>query len=159
MSQTGVGMVVPKLLTDERLRIRFALDRMETIAELCLGGFELTRDEFGFFTGRMLVSGSLATKSTANGCSEDDRCRAVCHVWRDQENEVMAIDVDTCAAQETIVITTRSSVYELVVPGDDRGDVLVRGGKYFTESGARSFSVRLRTTVRWNRTSSVSAAA
>jgi hypothetical protein len=38
-------MVIEKLLTDERLRIRFALDRMETIAELCLRGVELTRDE------------------------------------------------------------------------------------------------------------------
>ena len=45
MSQAGVGMVIEKLLTDERLRIRFALDRMETIAELCLRGLELTRDE------------------------------------------------------------------------------------------------------------------
>ena len=45
MSQAGVGMVVEKLLTDEDLRIRFALDRMETIAELCLRGIELTRDE------------------------------------------------------------------------------------------------------------------
>lgn len=33
MSRVGVGMVIEKLLTDERLRIRFALDRMETIAE------------------------------------------------------------------------------------------------------------------------------
>ena len=32
-----------------RLRIRFALDRMETIAELCLRGFELTRDEIDLF--------------------------------------------------------------------------------------------------------------
>ena len=46
MSRAGVGMVIEKLLTDERLRIRFALDRMETIAELCLRGIELTRDEF-----------------------------------------------------------------------------------------------------------------
>jgi hypothetical protein len=38
-------MVIEKLLTDERLRIQFALDRMDTIAELCLRGFELTRDE------------------------------------------------------------------------------------------------------------------
>jgi len=38
-------MAIEKLLTDERLRIRFARDRMETIAELCLRGFELTRDE------------------------------------------------------------------------------------------------------------------
>jgi len=45
MSQAGVGMVIEKLLTDEGLRIRFALDRIETIAELCLRGFELTRDE------------------------------------------------------------------------------------------------------------------
>ena len=45
MSRAGVGLVVEKLLTDERLRIRFALDRMETIAELCLRGLELTRDE------------------------------------------------------------------------------------------------------------------
>ena len=49
MSQAGVGMVVEKLLTDESLRIRFALDRMETIAELCLRGFELTRDEIDLF--------------------------------------------------------------------------------------------------------------
>ena len=45
MSQAGVGMVVEKLLADESLRIQFALDRMETIADLCLGGIELTRDE------------------------------------------------------------------------------------------------------------------
>ena len=45
MSRAGVGMVIEKLLTDERLRIRFALDRMKTIAELCMRGVELTRDE------------------------------------------------------------------------------------------------------------------
>ena len=45
MSRTSVGMVIDKLLTDENLRIRFALDRMETVAELCLRGFNLTRDE------------------------------------------------------------------------------------------------------------------
>ena len=45
MSRAGVGMVVEKLLTDERLRMRFALDRIGAIAELCLRGFELTRDE------------------------------------------------------------------------------------------------------------------
>ena len=49
MSQAAVGMVVEKLLTDERLRVRFALDRMEAIAELCLRGFELTRDEIDLF--------------------------------------------------------------------------------------------------------------
>ena len=49
MSRAGVGMVIEKLLTDENLRSRFALDRMETIAELCLRGFELTRDEIDLF--------------------------------------------------------------------------------------------------------------
>jgi hypothetical protein len=45
MSRSIVGMVIEKLLTDENLRIRFALDRVETVAELCLRGFDLTRDE------------------------------------------------------------------------------------------------------------------
>ena len=45
MSQTGVGKVVEQLLTDENLRIRFALDRVETVVELCLRGFDLTHDE------------------------------------------------------------------------------------------------------------------
>ena len=45
----------------------------------------------------------------------------------------MSIYIDACAAQETIVVTTRSSVYELVVLRGDRGDVLVRGGRHFTE--------------------------
>ena len=45
MSRAIVGMVIDKLLTDENLRIRFALDRVETVAELCLRGFDLTRDE------------------------------------------------------------------------------------------------------------------
>ena len=45
MSRASVGMVIDKLLTDEHLRIRFALDRMETIVDLCLRGVDLTRDE------------------------------------------------------------------------------------------------------------------
>ena len=51
MSRASVGLVVEKLLTDEDLRIRFALDRIETIAELCLRGFELTGDEIDLFCG------------------------------------------------------------------------------------------------------------
>jgi hypothetical protein len=42
-------MVVTRLLTDETLRIRFALDPMETVAELLLRGFDLTRDEIDLF--------------------------------------------------------------------------------------------------------------
>ena len=55
MSQTGVGKVIEKLLTDQNLRIRFALDRIETVAELCSRGVELTRDEIDLLC--------------ANGCS------------------------------------------------------------------------------------------
>jgi len=51
MSQAGVGIVIDELLTDEDLRIRFALDRIETVAELCLQGVELTRDEMNLFCG------------------------------------------------------------------------------------------------------------
>ena len=49
MSQANVGLVVDKLLTDENLRLRFVLDPMETIVELCLRGFDLTRDEIDLF--------------------------------------------------------------------------------------------------------------
>jgi hypothetical protein len=45
MSRAGVGMVSEQLLSDERLRSRFAVDRIDTMAELCSRGFELTRDE------------------------------------------------------------------------------------------------------------------
>jgi hypothetical protein len=49
MSRTIVGMAIEKLLTDEDLRIRFALDRMETVAELYLRGFDLSSDEIDLF--------------------------------------------------------------------------------------------------------------
>jgi len=49
MSQAGVGTVIEKLLTDETMRIRFALDPIETVAELCLRGVELTSDEIDLF--------------------------------------------------------------------------------------------------------------
>ena len=50
MSRAGVGMVIEKLLTDQDLRIRFALDRMETVAELFLGGCDLSQDEIELFS-------------------------------------------------------------------------------------------------------------
>jgi hypothetical protein len=49
MSRAGVGTIIDKLLTDEVLRVRFALDRIETVAELCLRGADLTRDEVDLF--------------------------------------------------------------------------------------------------------------
>lgn len=60
--------------------------------------------------------------------------RSVCLVCRTPGDMQMAIYLDSCAAQETIVITTRSSVYELVVLRGDHGDVLVRGGRYFIDA-------------------------
>ena len=45
MSQAGVGTAIEKLLTDENLRIRFVLDRIETVAEMCSRGVDLTGDE------------------------------------------------------------------------------------------------------------------
>ena len=49
MSQAAVGMVIEQLLSDERVRSRFAVDPIETIAELCLSGCELTSEEIDLF--------------------------------------------------------------------------------------------------------------
>jgi hypothetical protein len=49
VSRAGVGIVIDRPLTDESLRIRFALDRIDSVAQLCLGGVELTRDEIDLF--------------------------------------------------------------------------------------------------------------
>jgi hypothetical protein len=38
-------MVVEELLSDEELRVRFALDPLDTVAALILRGIDLTRDE------------------------------------------------------------------------------------------------------------------
>jgi hypothetical protein len=40
VSRAGVGIVIDKLLTDESLRIRFALNRIDSVAQLCLRGVE-----------------------------------------------------------------------------------------------------------------------
>lgn len=49
MSQQNVGNVIDRLLTEEELRIRFALSRFDTIAELHLRGLDLTSDEIDAF--------------------------------------------------------------------------------------------------------------
>jgi hypothetical protein len=58
---------------------------------------------------------------------------AVCLNSASPGDKAMSICIDACAAQETIVVTTRSSVYRLVVLRGNRGEVLVRGGSHFTE--------------------------
>jgi hypothetical protein len=45
----------------------------------------------------------------------------------------VSIQIDSCSAQEMIVVTTRSSVYELVVVRGDHGHISVRGGRHFPE--------------------------
>jgi hypothetical protein len=49
MSQQAVRNVIDTLLTDTDLRIRFIVDPMDTLAELCLRGFELTGEEIDLF--------------------------------------------------------------------------------------------------------------
>ena len=45
----------------------------------------------------------------------------------------MSIRIDTLTEQESIVVTTRGSVYELTILRGDRGEVLVRGGSQFPD--------------------------
>ena len=49
MSQQMVGNVIDRLLKDEDLRVRFALDRIEALAELSFRGFQLTSEEIDVF--------------------------------------------------------------------------------------------------------------
>lgn len=49
MSQRIVGNVIERLLGDEDLRVRFALDRIEALAELSVRGFLLTPEEIDVF--------------------------------------------------------------------------------------------------------------
>jgi len=49
MSQLTVGMVMDRLLTDEALRVRFAIDPVATLGELHDHGLELTPNETDLF--------------------------------------------------------------------------------------------------------------
>jgi hypothetical protein len=49
MSQQIVEVVIHNLLTNEDLRMMFAIDPFEALADLNLRGFELTPDEIGMF--------------------------------------------------------------------------------------------------------------
>jgi hypothetical protein len=49
MSQHKVRQVIDKLLADEELRTRFALDPLSALAELHLRGLVLTPDEIDVF--------------------------------------------------------------------------------------------------------------
>jgi len=49
MALQHVEDVIHRLLTDEELRTRFALDRFDTIAELVVSGIPLTPQEIDLF--------------------------------------------------------------------------------------------------------------
>jgi hypothetical protein len=49
MSRRTIGHVIGRLLTDEDLRIRFAIDPFDALAELHLRGLPLTPDEIDVF--------------------------------------------------------------------------------------------------------------
>ena len=49
MSQRTVAIVMNRLLGDEDLRLRFALDRVETLGDLHANGLELTPSEIDLF--------------------------------------------------------------------------------------------------------------
>lgn len=44
-----------------------------------------------------------------------------------------AIQLESCAELEWIVVTTRRSVYDLVVLSGESGEVMLRGGQFFPE--------------------------
>ena len=49
MSRQAIEIVVHRLLTDEDLRLRFVVDRVETLGELHAQGVELTSSELDLF--------------------------------------------------------------------------------------------------------------
>jgi hypothetical protein len=51
MSNQTIGIVIDRLLADEDLRLRFAIDRVEAIGELHAHGLELTPGEIDLFVG------------------------------------------------------------------------------------------------------------
>ena len=49
MSHHSIGVVMNRLLSDEDLRLRFAIDRVEVLGELHANGVELTPSEIDLF--------------------------------------------------------------------------------------------------------------
>ena len=50
-----------------------------------------------------------------------------------QRATAMSMCIDACATEETVVVTTRTSVYEIIVLRSGGDDVLVRGGRLFSD--------------------------
>jgi hypothetical protein len=69
MSQENVENVINRLLTDEELRTRFALDRIYTLAEFHVRGLALTPDEMDVFV----------QSNVRLWFGENERCRGRLH--------------------------------------------------------------------------------
>ena len=75
MSQTAVGKVVERLLTDENLRLRFALDRIETAPSSVCRGFGLSREDIDLFCrtdARLWFLGDIASGERPHRGRPDD---------------------------------------------------------------------------------------
>ena len=81
MSQAHVGTVIKALLTDENLRIRFAFERLEVIADLCVRGVELTGDEIDLFCQTDARLWFLGDEVRSEWRQSTDSRRAVCDEW------------------------------------------------------------------------------
>jgi hypothetical protein len=71
--------------------------------------------------------------NAVSGGPRERRTQAVKTAARPAGPTATSIHIPSCAASETIVVKTGSSVYELIVVRADCGEVLVRGGKSFTK--------------------------
>jgi hypothetical protein len=49
------------------------------------------------------------------------------------QDSASAVETDSCAPFERIGVKTRHSFYEVIVLTGHRGEVLIRGGRYFSE--------------------------
>ena len=102
MSQAHVGMVIETLLTDENLRIRFALERIETIADLCVRGVELTGDEIDLFCqtdARLWFLGDEVKREW--------RRSATCGL-PDGRRPIGAVEKPSCATMDEIITRSRA---------------------------------------------------
>ena len=114
MSRAGVGMVIEKLLTEESLRVRFAVDRIETMAELCVRGCDLTHNEIDLFY-RTDVRLWFLADGVRSGAAAVSAATLLRCVGGKQRDTVTSLCIDSCAAQEAVVSQlgrgTRSSSF------------------------------------------------
>jgi len=119
MTRASGGTIINKRFINENRRIRFALNRVERVAERLFAAFRFQRRR-----GRAV----LPDESSPVGSGRHTEAMSAAL----RRARMTSIHIGSCGA-ETIVATTASSVYELIVVRGDCGEVLVRGGQQFTE--------------------------